>query len=162
MSSFTLSPTRTGTKKSAAKGQRSPYSKPSTKNKIPTSELNDLTPLVDPKESQSVSRRAPTIDSIKRAIFERPKDWKTRVISMREVQKHNSPDDCWIVAKGKVFNATPFISIHPGGKTSILRRGGGTKDASVDYDFHSGAGRKIWTQYQIGILEGHESKCAIM
>ena len=161
MTSLALSPNRNGTTK-PNNGQRSPYSRPSTKNKIPLSEVGELKPLAEPKETTTVSRQAPSIDSIKRAIFERPNDWKTRVIPMQEVRKHNSPDDCWIVAKGKVFNATPFISIHPGGKTSILRRGGGVKDATVDFDFHSKDGRKIWSHYQIGILEGHESKCAVM
>jgi len=110
----------------------------------------------------SVNRRPPTIDSVKRAIFERPKDWKTRIISLAEVKSHSTVDDCWITAKGKVFNATPFISVHPGGQKSIIRRAGGAQDASVDFDFHSASGQKIWKQYQIGILEGHESSCAVM
>jgi len=110
----------------------------------------------------SVNRRPPTIDSVKRAIFERPEDWKTRVISLAEVKNHSTVDDCWITAKGKVFNATPFISVHPGGQKSIIRRAGGAQDASVDFDFHSASGQKIWKQYQIGILEGHESSCAVM
>lgn len=124
-----------------------------------TCEIEELS--VDPP-LVSINRRPPTIDSVKRAIFQRPEDWKTRVIPLEEVKQHSTAEDCWITAKGKVFNATPFISVHPGGQRSIIRRAGGVKDASDDFDFHSAAGRKIWSQYQIGILEGHESKCSLM
>ena len=127
-------------------------------NKKPC-EIEELT--ID-QQPISVNRRPPTIDSVKRAIFERPSDWKTRVISLAEVKDHSTVDDCWITAKGKVFNATPFISVHPGGQKSIIRRAGGAQDASVDFDFHSASGQKIWRQYQIGILEGHQGSCVVM
>jgi hypothetical protein len=72
--------------------------------------------------------------------------------SMRQVQKHCSADDCWIVAHGVVYDVTRYISKHPGGSLSILSRVGGA-DASNDYDFHSNnAKQRTWIKYRIGRL----------
>jgi cytochrome b involved in lipid metabolism len=107
-------------------------------------------------------KRSLSIDKVKGALFKQPTNWKTNEISMEEINKHNTLEDCWIIAKNKVYNATPFISIHPGGIKSILRRAGGVKDCSIDFDFHSTNGRKVWQKYQIGIVEGTRSSCQIM
>ena len=100
----------------------------------------------------------PMIDKVKNAVFKRPKNWKTNEISMIEIRKHNTVDDVWIITKNKVYNATPFIKIHPGGYKSIMRCAGGIKDCEVDFNFHSTNGRKIWQKYQIGIIEGKKSQ----
>ncbi len=39
-------------------------------------------------------------------------------ISVSEVAKHASPDDCWIVVNGKVYDLTKFAPDHPGGASS--------------------------------------------
>ena len=108
-------------------------------------------------------KRSLSIDKVKGAVFKRPKDWKTNEISMIEIRKHNTVDDVWIIAKNKVYNATPFMKIHPGGYKSIMRRAGGVKDCEEDFNFHSTNGRKVWQKYQIGIIEGTgKSSCQIM
>lgn len=47
-----------------------------------------------------------------------------KVYSMEEVEKHDTPKDCWFVVKGKVYDGTPFLNDHPGGASSILITGG--------------------------------------
>ena len=38
---------------------------------------------------------------------------ESKKISMDEVQKHNTEDDCWLAIKGKVYDVTPFLDDHP-------------------------------------------------
>jgi len=45
-------------------------------------------------------------------------------ISMDEVARHSTPDDCWVVLCGKVYNLTDFHAGHPGGAAIILNLAG--------------------------------------
>ena len=36
-------------------------------------------------------------------------------LSISEVEKHNSRDDCWSIVSGKVYNLTSYVQQHPGG-----------------------------------------------
>ena len=36
-------------------------------------------------------------------------------LSISEVKKHNSRDDCWSIVSGKVYNLTSYVQQHPGG-----------------------------------------------
>lgn len=40
------------------------------------------------------------------------------LISVEEISKHNTPEDCWIVVDGKVWDITEFAPEHPGGGES--------------------------------------------
>jgi hypothetical protein len=40
-------------------------------------------------------------------------------ISMGEVQKHNSANDCWTVIKGQVYDLSSYVGSHPGGASLI-------------------------------------------
>lgn len=53
-----------------------------------------------------------------------------------EVATHNSTNDCWIIVGNKVYDITPFLDDHPGGKKILLKVGG--MDASKEFQkFHS-------------------------
>lgn len=41
-------------------------------------------------------------------------------IPMSEVAKHSSPQDCWTVIDGFVYNLTPFLDYHPGGRAILV------------------------------------------
>jgi len=43
-----------------------------------------------------------------------------RQISVEEISKHNTAEDCWIVVDGKVWDLTEFAPEHPGGPQSTV------------------------------------------
>jgi hypothetical protein len=69
-----------------------------------------------------------------------------------DVALHDRADDCWFYAHDVVYDATPFITMHPGGPKSLINRAG--RDATVDFDFHSGSAQRLWREYEVGHLEG--------
>jgi nitrate reductase (NAD(P)H) len=82
-----------------------------------------------------------------------------RVISMAEVEKHDTEESAWFVYEGKVYDATPFLKEHPGGADSILLVAG--TDATDEFNaIHSGRAKKMLTEYYIGDLEGAHNAAA--
>ena len=80
--------------------------------------------------------------------------------SKEEVALHASPDDCWVIAHNRVYDATPFLDKHPAGAQTVLKRAGG--DATRDFDFHSkGAQKREWAALHIGYLDTGEASCVI-
>ena len=41
-------------------------------------------------------------------------------ISVSELDKHATPDDCWVIVNGKVYDLTRFAPEHPGGPDSKI------------------------------------------
>ena len=80
-----------------------------------------------------------------------------KIFTWDEIKKHNTSDDCWIVANNYVYDATEFIKLHPGGQESIIRKAG--TDCTYDYNFHSTKGKEYWKRYRIGKIE---ENCTIL
>jgi len=55
-----------------------------------------------------------------------------RTLSMDEVAKHNTKEDCWVVLYGKAYDLTKFGKVHPGGAHLIYDNAG--KDATALFD----------------------------
>ncbi|KAJ9137879.1 FMN-dependent dehydrogenase [Pleurostoma richardsiae] len=53
-------------------------------------------------------------------------------IDAEEVAKHTSPDSCWVILYGNVYDVTSFLGDHPGGSKIILKLAG--RDATEEYD----------------------------
>ncbi|KAF2100944.1 putative mitochondrial cytochrome b2 [Rhizodiscina lignyota] len=54
-----------------------------------------------------------------------------RKVSVDEIRQHASPESCWIVVDGKVWDMTEFAPDHPGGAETILEHAG--RDATEPY-----------------------------
>jgi glycine/D-amino acid oxidase-like deaminating enzyme/predicted heme/steroid binding protein len=55
------------------------------------------------------------------------------VVTMEEVSRHNTKDDCWMVIDGKVYDVTSFLENHPGGASIMAAHGG--MDVSKHYRY---------------------------
>eukprot|EP00913_Durusdinium_trenchii_P029541 g27692.t1 len=55
-----------------------------------------------------------------------------KVLSMEEVAKHNTKEDCWVVLYGKAYDLTKFAKVHPGGAKLITDAAG--MDATQIFD----------------------------
>lgn len=67
-----------------------------------------------------------------------------------QVRRHNHIGSAWLVAGDTIYDATPYLSRHPGGVESILKKAGGAQDCSRDLQFHSAQGKRMFTKYEIG------------
>ena len=55
-----------------------------------------------------------------------------RDLSLSEIMKHNTENDCWVIIRDKVYDLTKFLPDHPGGKKAIMLFAG--KDATEEFD----------------------------
>jgi len=56
----------------------------------------------------------------------------TAMLSMDEVAKHNTKEDCWVVLYGKAYDLGKFAKVHPGGAKLIFDCAG--KDGTALFD----------------------------
>jgi len=78
-------------------------------------------------------------------------------ITLADVEKHSTKEDCWLVLSGKVYDVTEMIGKHPGGE-AILQGCG--KDATELFETrpmgsktpHSQKARDMAKGFEIGVL----------
>jgi cytochrome b involved in lipid metabolism len=56
-------------------------------------------------------------------------------ITWKEIKKHNSMHDGWMVIKGKVYNVAPYLPYHPGGE-KILKSSLGRDGTALYEKYH--------------------------
>ena len=78
-------------------------------------------------------------------------------LDSKEVSKHNTNADCWMIINNKIYNLSDYASSHPGGIRSVLNYCG--KEATQAFDTkggrgnsHSTSANKMLDQYFIGNL----------
>ena len=82
-------------------------------------------------------------------------DEPVRQITAAEVAQHNTPEDCWLVIEGKVYDVTSFCPDHPGGPELITDHAGKVNQEPTE-DFedaeHSTAAKNQLKTFFIGNL----------
>ncbi|KAJ6110838.1 Cytochrome b5 [Penicillium sp. IBT 16267x] len=76
--------------------------------------------------------------------------------TLEEVQKHNKPDDLWIVLHNKVYDITKYIEDHPGGSAILIEVAGTDATEAFEETGHSDEGRDELTRYLVGDLPSEE------
>lgn len=74
------------------------------------------------------------------------------LLSSEEVFKHKSPDSCWVIYKGGVYDVTSFLHSHPGGDEILLRYAGSDITEPFKEIGHSEQAEAILKKHFIGNL----------
>ena len=72
------------------------------------------------------------------------------MIPMSEVEKHNTPENAWIVINNKVYNVTEFIEEHPGGEGVLIAYAGTDCTEQFKSVIHSQAADEIMEELYVG------------
>ncbi|KAF9959311.1 hypothetical protein BGZ72_009888 [Mortierella alpina] len=71
--------------------------------------------------------------------------------SVSQVAAHNSENDCWVIIHDRVYDVTPFLNDHPGGKKILLKNAG--MDATKQFDaFHNAGVLEKYGDLCIGVI----------
>lgn len=79
-----------------------------------------------------------------------------RVITLAELAEHSTPDDCWMAIRGKVYDFTDYIPLHP--TPAVIMTAWCGKEATEPYDTkgygrpHSPAADAMLDDYFVGVL----------
>jgi len=77
--------------------------------------------------------------------------------SWQEVSKHNTPESCWMIVHGKVYNITEWLEKHPGGRQILLVSAG--RDCTAGFEsYHpfTEKARNVLHKYEIGTVSNYE------
>ena len=81
---------------------------------------------------------------------------EVQTYTIEEVVLHNSPEDCWLLLHGSVYDVTGFDTSHPGGEAILLGCGTNAKDLfeerPTDGTTHSDTARNLLPNFYIGDL----------
>ncbi len=71
------------------------------------------------------------------------------VLTLEEIAKHNTREDCYLIVKGSVYSVAGFIDQHPGGAKKILEMCG--KEATAVFTaIHSNFAWNLLKDFYIG------------
>ena len=76
--------------------------------------------------------------------------------SYEEVKKHNTLNDCWLIAGNKVYDVSNYVITHPGGITAILKNI--NNDNINNFKFHSKKTQDLIKRCCIGRIKKTEYK----
>jgi cytochrome b involved in lipid metabolism len=74
-----------------------------------------------------------------------------KVLTAANVAKHSTATDCYLIVKGSVYNVTPFIGQHPGGRDRIIEMCG-QEATEIFSAIHSNFAWNLLKDFYIGSL----------
>ncbi len=72
-------------------------------------------------------------------------------LTLEEVAKHNTENDCWVVIGNDVYNVTPLIDTHSGGREAIIAYCG-TNATEVFFSKHGQGAYEVLQNYYVGSI----------
>lgn len=86
---------------------------------------------------------------------------RRKYITMKEVESKKDINGAWFVMNNKVYDVTPFLDMHPGGRDIILYNAGTDATAAFTDNGHSDAAYRMLAKYFIGDLALDERKAFV-
>ncbi|MBU0731705.1 cytochrome b5 domain-containing protein [Patescibacteria group bacterium] len=74
--------------------------------------------------------------------------------TLKVINQHNTPENCWIAINNKVYDVTNFIESHPGGDSILQGCGQVATDLFEEKD-HSQRANELLADYYIGDLNNN-------
>lgn len=93
-------------------------------NDLTVTEMETTTPTPEPKTAPEETPETPTATPVTTTPAK-------NVFTTADVAKHATPEDCWAIVGGDVYDLTTWVERHPGGST-IIKSLCGT-DATVKF-----------------------------
>lgn len=135
------------------------------------SEMNLSTPIPVKQEQSELDLMTLTMAALRFVnpwtVDAKPNQWqaeivpgapeaKDRIITLAEVSRHDSPQDCWVVIYDRVYDITTFFDEHPGGADIMFEYAG--TDASIAFrsSGHSRMATKALERFIVGELPMQE------
>lgn len=99
--------------------------------------------------SAAISPATPSIASaFQIATTSKPAAINNNSITLADVAKHNSANDCWLAIRGKAYNITSYEGSHPGGRGVIINSCG-TEVSGIFASIHSNFAWNLLGQYYV-------------
>ncbi|MBU0660871.1 cytochrome b5 domain-containing protein [Patescibacteria group bacterium] len=76
---------------------------------------------------------------------------KDNSISLSDIQKHNTKEDCWTAIDGKVYDISPYIAL--GVHKPVIVKGCGIDSSAMFARDHGESDRMLLPDYYIGELK---------
>ena len=73
--------------------------------------------------------------------------------TIEEISEHDNDDDCWIIIDNKVYDVTPYIDFHPGGKGFVLETAGKNATEKFYETPHSDTAKDLLVKYLVGTVK---------
>eukprot|EP00003_Mantamonas_plastica_P012930 TRINITY_DN2290_c3_g1_i1.p2 TRINITY_DN2290_c3_g1~~TRINITY_DN2290_c3_g1_i1.p2 ORF type:complete len:165 (+),score=69.42 TRINITY_DN2290_c3_g1_i1:54-548(+) len=83
---------------------------------------------------------------------------KVKKFTRKEVAKHNTKEDCWMVINNKVYDVTEYVPDHQGGEDAISRYAGQDNSVAVFGVQHPTKVFEIIEDFEIGELVKEDQK----
>ena len=84
---------------------------------------------------------------VKRPVDPKPRS-RAETFSLASVAKHNTPKDCWVIVRSKVYNVSPWVPKHPGGALIYINAG---KDCTQLFDSY----HPLYVRYAVQVAPEH-------
>jgi fatty acid desaturase len=73
--------------------------------------------------------------------------------TIEEIARHNTPQDCWIIVKDKVYDVSPYVSRHPGGPLISVAAGADCTHLFKAYHLKQERADRMLKRYYKGELD---------